>query len=483
MLRLRAAGGLTAALFFLFQAAALAQAPQSSDIPDEDCFGCHSDFNGKEFSHSIHGQNRCVSCHSNITEIPHVEAALPPRSEIPTLCGRCHHDILKKFETSIHWKSVSAGKREAPVCTDCHGEHRILPSSDPASYTYHSSVSEKVCAQCHASERIVSKYHLPPDRVRTYMESYHGLVSRMGVQTVANCASCHGAHNILPSSDPSSSVNKKNLVQTCGKCHPNVSDRLAQGNVHTLPSTPSSTNVAFWIRVFYLFLIPLVIGGMLIHNALDFGAKLKAHYRRKRAAAGKTRFTRSEMIQHAVLTVSFVLLAYSGFALRYQDAWWALPFMVRSGLDWRGTLHRAAALVFSLLALYHLGYLLFSPRGRAQAKALALSFGDARDALGMVRRGQYSYIEKLEYWALVWGTVIMMLTGALLLYENWTMRYFPKWLIDAAGAIHFYEAVLATLAILVWHLYFTIFDPEHYPMNWSMVTGKEEEKEGKSKEE
>ncbi len=96
---------------------------------------------------------------------------------------------------------------------------------------------------------------------------------------------------------------------------------------------------------------------------------------------------------------------------------------------------------------------------------------------------RYSYIEKAEYWALLWGSVVMVLTGALLTFENWTLKTFPKWAYDVASTIHFYEAVLATLAILVWHFYFTIFDPDQYPMNWSMTTGKADDHSSTPKDE
>jgi cytochrome b subunit of formate dehydrogenase len=95
---------------------------------------------------------------------------------------------------------------------------------------------------------------------------------------------------------------------------------------------------------------------------------------------------------------------------------------------------------------------------------------------------RYSYIEKAEYWALMWGSGVMIMTGIMLVFENWAMTHFPKWAIDVANAIHFYEAVLATLAIVVWHFYFTIFDPDHYPMNWSMTTGRAKEEEKKEEE-
>jgi cytochrome b subunit of formate dehydrogenase len=82
------------------------------------------------------------------------------------------------------------------------------------------------------------------------------------------------------------------------------------------------------------------------------------------------------------------------------------------------------------------------------------------------------YVEKAEYLALIWGTLVMMATGYLLWFDNLTLRFLPKWVADAATAIHFYEAVLASLAILVWHLYWVIFDPVVYPMDMAWFTGR-----------
>jgi cytochrome b subunit of formate dehydrogenase len=85
--------------------------------------------------------------------------------------------------------------------------------------------------------------------------------------------------------------------------------------------------------------------------------------------------------------------------------------------------------------------------------------------------GTFSYIEKAEYWAFVWGTVVMTATGLVLWGSNAVLRYLPKWVTDVATAIHFYEAILAALSILVWHMYWVIFDPDVYPMDWSWWNG------------
>ncbi len=82
------------------------------------------------------------------------------------------------------------------------------------------------------------------------------------------------------------------------------------------------------------------------------------------------------------------------------------------------------------------------------------------------------YPEKMEYLAVVWGSVIMGVTGFVLWFDDFFLRWLPKWVMDVSTVIHFYEAVLATLAILVWHLYFVIFDPVVYPMDTAWLTGR-----------
>ncbi|OIO39667.1 MAG: hypothetical protein AUJ71_00175 [Candidatus Omnitrophica bacterium CG1_02_49_16] len=452
----------------------------------------------KSYSLTIHGKALqsglmsaavCTDCHgSHDLHAPTNPLSKIYRKNVPVTCGKCHENVLMTYERSVHGKAAMSGKVEAPVCTDCHGEHTIRSHRDPMSRVYASSVSEKVCSQCHAAEKIVSKYRLPGDRLKTYLESYHGLAGKMGSTVVANCASCHGVHDILPSSDSRSLVNKKNLPRTCGKCHPNVSEQLAKGSVH-VSAQMSRDLIIYIVTLFYTGLILFVIGGMLLHNLLDFLRKFSEIYRCRRAQKGSLRFTMNERIQHAVLFVSFTVLAYSGFALKYSEAWWAAPFtLFNFGFDLRGAVHRTAAFVFTTLCFYHLWFLLCTPRGREQLRALRPVMKDLTDFIGMMRYyvglskkrpkfEHYGYVEKAEYWALIWGSAIMIATGGLLTFENLAMRYFPKWLMDVAMTIHFFEAVLATLAILVWHFYFTIFDPEQYPMHMSILTGKEAEHE------
>ena len=88
------------------------------------------------------------------------------------------------------------------------------------------------------------------------------------------------------------------------------------------------------------------------------------------------------------------------------------------------------------------------------------------------RRFRTDPAEKAEYWALVWGSFVMIITGAMLIFTETVLRLWPKVWHDVAQVIHFYEAVLATLAIVVWHFYWVIFDPKEFPMNPAWLIGK-----------
>jgi len=439
---------------------------------------------GKAISKGILEAAVCTDCHG----AHDISASNNPGSRtywlnVPKTCAKCHAEAGRLYERGIHAKAVRAGKREAPVCTDCHGEHNILSHKDPASTVHGKNVSEKTCSHCHSAERIAVKYHLPSDRLKTYLNSYHGMASKMGVTTVANCASCHNAHDILPSKDPASSVNHANLAKTCGQCHANAGEQLAMASVHSTPS-PEKDKVVYFVTIFYIALIILVLGGMVIHNLIDFIAHLRRDYLKHKHEMRSTRFTLSEIIQHAVLFGAFTVLAYSGFALKYSDAWWAVPFKwFNTTYDLRGVIHRAAAIIFTVLGAYHILYALFTRRGRQQLAKIAPAKKDLKDFSDLLlynlgrsdkrpRFHKYSYIEKAEYWALIWGSLVMVFTGGLLVFENVILRFFEKWVLDVATAVHFYEAILATSAIVIWHFYFVIFHPDYYPMNWSMFTGK-----------
>lgn len=471
------------------------------------CAGCHSNaaFLSRHkipFAHpvelylqSVHGRAveagnadaaACSDCHGS-------HGIFPPRDarsainhwNVAKTCGQCHAEISKTYLASIHGQAMQESVRDAPVCTDCHGEHLILGPKEPQSLVNAARVSSVTCGRCHSDQRLAVRYNLPMDRVPSYADSFHGLAIREGSQTVANCASCHGVHNIFPSSDPRSTVNPANLAATCGHCHAGAGQAFAIGPVHVQISTATAHPVVKWIRWIYLTLIPLTLAFMLLHNLIDLLAKMRRQALRIDGGPRVVRMNLWFRIAHWGVMLSFPTLVITGFALKYPDAWYAVPLLAweKNHFGLRGGLHRVAAVVLIASTLYHLIHVTVNKRDRAFLRAMLPKWKDASDLLltmlhNLGRRpnspafGKFNYAEKLEYWAFLWGTLIMTASGFLLWFNNFTLRHFPKWMTDAATAVHFYEAILATFSILLWHFYIVIFDPLVYPMDTAWLDGK-----------
>jgi cytochrome b subunit of formate dehydrogenase len=230
-------------------------------------------------------------------------------------------------------------------------------------------------------------------------------------------------------------------------------------------------------------MIVVVIGGMVVHNGADYIRKMQAIYRERTEwqHPGYERLNRSERMQHILTLTTFFTLVITGFALKYK---WSLPFLPDASNVWlRGSGHRAAALLMTATCFYHLFYAIFTARGRDHLVRMMPRLQDAKDVVGMLRYyagfdghkprfGRFSYIEKAEYLALVWGSVVMAVTGFLLWFQDEALRHIPMWGLDVATIVHYYEAILATLAIFVWHLYYVIINPDFAPMSLTWIDGK-----------
>jgi cytochrome b subunit of formate dehydrogenase len=182
-------------------------------------------------------------------------------------------------------------------------------------------------------------------------------------------------------------------------------------------------------------------------------------------------------------------LVVTGFALKFPGSFWAEPIVQwEKDFPLRGLIHRIAGVFLIAAGFYHLIYLFFTVEGRKALRTMLPKLRDGREAvqtmgynLGYRRElpsySKFNYAEKVEYWALVWGTVVMGATGILLWAHNFVLRYLPSSWLQIATAVHYYEAILATLAIVVWHFYAVIFDPDVYPLKWTLVNGRAPEHE------
>lgn len=448
------------------------------------------------YRESVHGKSVaagsekaavCSDCHNAHDVLPPTN----PKSTIfktntPETCKKCHESIYTEYSDSVHGKAVKHGVFSAPVCVDCHGIHSIRSHIDPHSTVAAQVISRSTCGQCHGSEKLTAEFGVAENRVSSYFASYHGLESRVGSVETANCASCHGIHHILPSSDPRSSVNKANLARTCGQCHPGASDNFAKGKIHLLKGevNPLGGRIITAVTQFYLWLIFLLVGGMVIHNAIDYFARARLRLREQlfHGRATIERIPLNARLQHGILLGTFFLLVITGFALKFPDAQWVhMIFLGNAAV--RGITHRVAAVVLIALAFFHLYFILFTKRGRGELKAWTPKLQDVRDMAQMIsynlglthehpRFDRFSYVEKAEYWALVWGTVIMITTGLALWAKTFVLHYIPKWGLDVFEVIHYYEAWLATLAIIVWHFYMVLMRPGSFSSSWMWLTGK-----------
>jgi cytochrome b subunit of formate dehydrogenase len=444
--------------------------------------------------HNSHGDYRAASC-DDCHQVHALRNSADPESPIhqrnvATTCGKCHPDRRDDYVKSIHGRAVAAGISDSPTCTSCHGEHLILSPSDPKAKTNASRLATETCGRCHDDPIIVAKYHLRGGVVGSYRDSYHGWVTRRQFADAATCVSCHTAHLVLPVADPESTVSPGRVVETCRQCHAGATERFARSYDHRSASI-SANPVNYWIRYGYLFLIAGLIGAMILHNLVIMNYYMVQRRREEKASRWVLRFDRAQIVQHMVLTVAFIMLAVTGFALRYPDAFWV------KALHWigltepvRSVLHRIFAVILLGVGFSHVYYVLLTRRGRGELRALSPSLRDVRElSLNMkfhtwrsadhVKFGRYDYSQKAEYWALIWGTFVMILTGFVLWFPEFFVTLLPVWSIGAAQTIHFYEAWLATLAILVWHFFFVIFHPEEYPMSWTWLTGRMSEKSAK----
>jgi len=175
----------------------------------------------QRFAESVHASMPCVGCHTDLDGVDQ----FPHKADLaPVNCGECHEDDdgpIAAYWASTHGQQVKAGDAQAPHCQDCHGSHDILPLKDLQSAVSPFNIP-KMCAQCHAEGAEVERTHdIPEEQVfQRYRDSIHGEgLFKQGLIVTAVCTSCHTGHNVLPHTDPKSTIHKDRVVGTCMKCH------------------------------------------------------------------------------------------------------------------------------------------------------------------------------------------------------------------------------------------------------------------------
>jgi cytochrome b subunit of formate dehydrogenase len=472
----------------------------------ETCGGCHDDsaFVAKfqmgfkepcaDFVASVHGKvlsgetgdrhpPTCSTCHG----VHDIRNRVQPGShissfEVPNTCGQCHEKETETYKRSVHWMLARRGVTEAPVCNDCHGEHGVAEVAGESEAARRQR-QDLTCVHCHSDPAFATRFGLDAGRADRYLDSYHGLASSRGDERAALCIDCHSAHAVLPKSHPASTVHADNVQQTCATCHDDASAVFALSYSHE-PGEQAASAVPEWVRRIYVWLIIVVIGGMLLHNMVIMLHELRHHLRHQKDETLVPRFSRRQVLQHQLLVISFTVLVITGFALKFPEA---IPFcwLTDLGLNepLRRTIHRGAGVLMLLVGIWHLVHIAVTRPGRSLIVALLPRIRDIRETVDNVlyhllpgrerpHFRSFCYIEKSEYWALMWGSVIMAVTGFFLWFPTLVSDWAPVWLIQVCEVVHYYEAILATLAIVVWHLFFVICHPREYPMNFTWLHGQ-----------
>ena len=226
-----------AALAIIAAALFAADAAEARDQRDRPCLPCHTagaherapQIDLADFDDSSHGEESCVACHDDV-ENPDIEHEKEDQDLAPVACGNCHQAPAAEYATSVH--GVAQHDRgeasEAARCVDCHSSHSIRRADDPRSSTFARTLPA-TCGKCHADEGVVQRHQISlPDAYQQYAAGVHG---KSGLMLAASCNDCHGTHDIAHKEDERSTINRNNVVDTCGQCHADISHAF-KGSIH-----------------------------------------------------------------------------------------------------------------------------------------------------------------------------------------------------------------------------------------------------------
>jgi uncharacterized protein with PIN domain len=229
------------------------------------------------YSESIHGKGllrsgltvtaTCTSCHTSHGELPSKDPESTVNSKnLPATCGKCHHGIEEQFVQSVHSATVNKTDKKLPVCNDCHTAHSIRRADEDG---FKLEIMDR-CGKCHG------------EIAKTYFDTYHGKVSKLGYTKTAKCYDCHGAHDIQKVTDPRSHLSRENVVATCRKCHADASRRFAGYLTHATHHDPKKYPFLFWVfwGMTSLLIGTFVVGGvhtlLWLPRAIEMKRKLRA---------------------------------------------------------------------------------------------------------------------------------------------------------------------------------------------------------------
>ncbi|MEW6440519.1 MAG: cytochrome b/b6 domain-containing protein [bacterium] len=441
-------------------------------------------------------------------------------------CLYCHDEPIFRDPTGAIPALEALGSRTFDRCDVCHLQQ--IPA-DIAYYLRHIAARlqaarpslelAQVCSVCHSDPVVMAKHEMH-DAVASYLSSYHGKAALLGDGRTADCLSCHiaagaNAHLMLRKDEPASSAQPGRVADACrnAACHPGADIQIGAAGVHLdLPSTRGT--IEFWVAMAFIGLTLATFGPSMVLCVLELFSQVIGRHAhdghmerltrevlaRPEGRRRLVRFTPAQRIQHWVLVILFVLLAVTGFPLKFADRDWAQSLIGWfEGLETARRIHHWAGLVLVACLVMHLAYVLITLRQRrARARAAGENAGlaasvrslpmwvnprDGRDMsrllahLLRLRRerpafDRFSVKEKFEYIGVFWGTVVLGLTGALLWGEQISSHFLSGRVLNIALIAHTYEAFLAVIHVGILHIVNVMLAPSVFPLSPATLTGQ-----------
>jgi cytochrome b subunit of formate dehydrogenase len=446
------------------------------------------------YEDSVHGRGliksglvvtaTCADCHGAHSELPPEDPrALINPENVAGTCGVCHHGIEEEYRTSIHFTDDPDAEEEHPTCENCHASHTISRIDKPG---FRTKMMEQ-CGRCHT------------EQAETFFDTFHGKVSRLGGEAAAKCYDCHGTHDILPPTEPTSHLSRDNVVETCGQCHDASHRQFAGYLTHATHHDRERYPWLFWS---FWGMTALLVGTLtfaLLHT-LAWVTRLllnrkewQAHKvtARKRDQRFYRRFNRPQRTMHILMMLSFFTLALTGMALKFSYMSWAqVTSRILGGFESMGFLHRIAAVVLMGVFVAHLRDVFRQKKASGQTwlqiitgpDSIIFNGRDLREFIqsikwffgkgGRPNYGRYTYWEKFDYFAVAWGVAIIGSTGLVLWLPEMFTYIVPGWAVNVATIIHSDEALLAVGFIFTIHFFNTHFRPDKFPMDPVIFTGR-----------
>ena len=434
----------------------------------------------------------CADCH-----LPHEMKALGDTAAgrnvaIDRACAGCHEDIYASFASSVHGAALGENPNpDVPGCTSCHLGHK----GGGKSLAVQSIRAGRPCMGCHGDKGMMRKYDISTSVVSTYLDDFHGVSVKFygddahdSLRNPMVCADCHGIHDIA-SVDSGAAAMKARIGGACRKCHPDATDNFTGAWLsHTKPSL-SQNILVFAVKLSYWLLIPFVIGGLILHILFDVVvAPIRAKLAARRGVAIPSshvafdrlpdipkyfvRFSLRQRAEHFAMLVTFVILCLTGLPQRFHDSAWSVEIVrLLGGIDSVRFLHRVTGYGYTAVAVIHFVCVGVSIVLQRTKMTMVPTSKDFRDAilspmyyLGLTdkfpKADRFDYQQKFEYWGMLAGTVIMVGSGFALLFPTVLTRlYVPGQVLAIARVIHSYEAMMALLTIVIWHMYGARFNP------------------------